>query len=205
MHRSSSPQCGENSSIYRVVVQMLGEHAKVVARGTPVGMSVLLVLFFVLSAKAASASWWGSPSCDSSSILAQVSYEVSSRYKAEKIIPGDSELDLILRSYVEFVPRRIEVISALMVGNDSSQQDAQICKFEGHVYLEERDAQEILRLANADPRIVAYINSAGHLAPLIKFSRFLDYGYRSILIYRIRDNDDGAESIEVLSEDQELM
>lgn len=111
----------------------------------------------------------------------------------------------MLRSYVEFVPRRIEVISAVQVGTESRQPDAQLCKFEGRVYLEEKDAQELLRLANADPRIVEYINGGVQLATLIKFSSFLNYGYRSTLIYRAFYSSDGEESVEVLSEDQEPM
>lgn len=164
---------------------------------------MLLALFLGLSAKAASASWWGPPSCDSGSILALVSYEVSSRYRADRILPGESELDLMLRSYVEFVPRRIEVISAVQVGTESHKPEARLCKFEGRVFLEEEDAQEILRLANADPRVVEYINGGVHLAPLIKFSSFLKYGYRSTLIYRTFYGSDGEESVEVMSEDQE--
>lgn len=187
------------------LVQMFIASSKVASRGTTLGTTVLLVLFLGLSAKAASASWWGPPSCDSGSILALVSYEASSRYRADRILPGESELDLMLRSYVEFVPRRIEVISAVQVGTESRQPDAQLCKFEGRVYLEEEDAQEILRLANADPRIIEYIDGGLQLAPLIKFSSFLNYGYRSTLIYRTSYGSDGEESVEVLSEDQEPM
>lgn len=175
------------------------------SRGVGFATSVLVALTSAPFTKSAFAAWWGPPSCDSGSILALVSYEVSSRYRADRILPGESELDLMLRSYVEFVPRRIEVISAVQVGTESRQPDAQLCKFEGRVYLEEEDAQEILRLANADPRIVEYIDGGLQLAPLIKFSSFLNYGYRSTLIYRTSYGSDGEASVEVLSEDQEPM
>lgn len=166
---------------------------------------IILVLCFVAFAREASASWWGPPSCDSRSVLEKVSYEVSSRYLAEKIVPGKSEVDRWLQQYLEFVPQNVEVIAALQVDKESRHAEARLCKFEGRVYLDEGDAKEILRLANSDPRLVQHLEGGGYLPSFIRFSVFLNHGYRSTLIYRASYNTDGEEDIEVLSEVQELM